>query len=72
MSLTSNFILEHLYEQWEGECGQELYFAPVFCLKNLEMLVHQLYLVSKSHAPLNSMSQKFLLYKEGRQMSGAL
>lgn len=30
MSLTSNFILEHLYEQWEGECGQELSFAPVF------------------------------------------
>lgn len=58
MSLTSNFILEHLYEQWKGECGQELSFAPFLCLKNLEMLVHQLYLMSKSHAPLNSMSQK--------------
>lgn len=56
MSLTSNFILEHLYEQWEGECGEKLSFAPVFFfffgLKNLEMLVHQLYLMSKSHAPL--------------------
>ena len=54
----------------EREYGQEPFFAPALRIKALEMLVHQLYLSSKTPTALKAVSLKFPRHRGGSRCQG--